>query len=958
MATTNKRRSYDGYSIENLPAQIDLINRHPPKGQWRRAELRSTNMVMTTLLQKWEFDNHEIAVVKHLCPWGAKDTYSSMLVKNKCKEKGFQPKVVQDYFANPENPKYDKSKVKLSVANTGPAAPRQYYHVFCRTCETDPELMPALLRKHADTLGPKPNVFSLANNYDSLKISEDHLDFIGCFLPYDPEVLAGPNHRRFLRECAEHVTAAHIWTKEVSVTAAKRKQKQSLLAQSSASSSKKKKAADLTLVPGPSSSQTVLAVRGNSTAVRCRSISSFSTTIPLMGKCRNSDDEFAKGYCISVVHLAANKMLSNATALEQYAHGFQYAMQGQIDYLRSKGHEGLPDAIKVSLNDHNIQNVHQAILDAYRYDVKDSLPNQIRQSPFWSIMHDNIAKFGTEFNGVLLRGVSIESCEPIHAPHALRKMKGGVNAYDVVHEIFDITAGFIAIESSAFVTVNNDLSGDEETTLSPVPPIYFKLGTVKEIKETEIHINMAKTLPVAVTGDGVSVNTKASRLLGELYGMPVPDFRCSSHIASGCIKRMATSKTMNVPEVFALYPVMRTITKHFEASIKNKERLDECMKVLELTPLHLISWCQTRMAHFLTACTVFDANLPALYDAMSTLNIRVEEREQLFTATSIYVLKVVSSLEPLFVQTYLRASDKSSLLVSESFHIANKLAIKLEEESLETKSADSFADSLHFDENGYLLSSMNVNENQHMILLNYQSRARRGVDQATIIEEMKENLIDVKRKIVANVVSNIQDQMGEDTWYYNWSGLDLSTTSTLAHRTELLGPIIKLYTNESIHVVQEYTSDKEDSTIPSQFRDHQIHLYYPAKLECDEKQLKEQFEKAWPQVNSLWFKERNAAKAAKRGPSQNTVWENFHQQHYSEFPDVCEFILIMKSTPANTGPLERSYTKLEIISAKRRNRLDEHNLETQYLLASFKEHIPVKDSLKYTNEIKRLQGKN
>ena len=39
MATTNKRRSYDGYSIENLPAQVDLINRHAPKGQWRRAEL-------------------------------------------------------------------------------------------------------------------------------------------------------------------------------------------------------------------------------------------------------------------------------------------------------------------------------------------------------------------------------------------------------------------------------------------------------------------------------------------------------------------------------------------------------------------------------------------------------------------------------------------------------------------------------------------------------------------------------------------------------------------------------------------------------------------------------------------------------------------------------------------------------------------------------------------------------
>ena len=73
---------------------------------------------------------------------------------------------------------------------------------------------------------------------------------------------------------------------------------------------------------------------------------------------------------------------------------------------------------------------------------------------------------------------------------------------------------------------------------------------------------------------------------------------------------------------------------------------------------------------------------------------------------------------------------------------------------------------------------------------------------------------------------------------------------------------------------------------------------------------------------------------------------------------MSEFLLIMKSTPANTGPLERSYTKLEILAAKRRNRIDENNLEIQYLLASFKEHIPVKDPKLYANEIKRLNGKN
>ena len=41
---------------------------------------------------------------------------------------------------------------------------------------------------------------------------------------------------------------------------------------------------------------------------------------------------------------------------------------------------------------------------------------------------------------------------------------------------------------------------------------------------------------------------------------------------------MATSKTMNVPEIAILYETFRTVIKHFEASIKNKEILDQALK--------------------------------------------------------------------------------------------------------------------------------------------------------------------------------------------------------------------------------------------------------------------------------------------------------------------------------------------------------------------------------------------
>ena len=105
---------------------------------------------------------------------------------------------------------------------------------------------------------------------------------------------------------------------------------------------------------------------------------------------------------------------------------------------------------------------------------------------------------------------------------------------------------------------------------------------------------------------------------------------------------------MNVEEVTELHNVLRTITKHFESSIKNKELLNECLSILEVQPIHLISWCQTRMGYFFKACTACNDILPAVYDVMATANICVEERDIFFTAKNIYTLNLVSDVEPFF----------------------------------------------------------------------------------------------------------------------------------------------------------------------------------------------------------------------------------------------------------------------------------------------------------------------
>ena len=68
------------------------------------------------------------------------------------------------------------------------------------------------------------------------------------------------------------------------------------------------------------------------------------------------------------------------------------------------------------------------------------------------------------------------------------------------------------------------------------------------------------------------------------------------------------------------------------------------------------------MGQSLKVCSVANDALPAVCDVMATCNICQDERDSLFTAQSIYLLKLMSCLEPLFMETYLRPSNKSNLV--------------------------------------------------------------------------------------------------------------------------------------------------------------------------------------------------------------------------------------------------------------------------------------------------------
>ena len=63
----------------------------------------------------------------------------------------------------------------------------------------------------------------------------------------------------------------------------------------------------------------------------------------------------------------------------------------------------------------------------------------------------------------------------------------------------------------------------------------------------------------------------------------------------------------------------------------------------------------------------------------------------------------------------------------------------------------------------------------------------------------------------------------------------------------------------------------------------------------------------------------------------------------------------MLCTAANTSPVERGYTILQMVTSKHRNQITSENLEVLFLLETLK--IPVKNPEDCENERKRLEKK-
>ena len=254
--------------------------------------------------------------------------------------------------------------------------------------------------------------------------------------------------------------------------------------------------------------------------------------------------ELAKGFCLSMVHTGVSNSLSQNAIIDNYVSGFE-GMNTHYEHISEfvkSSHQQvtLSPLVKVSLNSHNIIKAEIAILDAYKHDEPDYLYKKIHQSPFYSLMHDGISKFGAEYNGVYLRGITSDH-QPFFVPYCLSKMKGGVTGMDTAQEIISNVASFMSISDSAYVKIGQCLLEEAlnpNKFIQPTPPVYFKLGKLSHVdhKNKEINIQIDNNFPVGNMGDGVAVNNKGARILRDLFGLESPDYRCAAHSSSGTVE--------------------------------------------------------------------------------------------------------------------------------------------------------------------------------------------------------------------------------------------------------------------------------------------------------------------------------------------------------------------------------------------------------------------------------------
>ena len=186
-------------------------------------------------------------------------------------------------------------------------------------------------------------------------------------------------------------------------------------------------------------------------------------------------------------------------------------------------------------------------------------------------------------------------------------------------------------------TQNNNTQEEDQTNLP-----MFKLAELKSINNDTILLEVKpENVPTAICGDACAVNMKTSRLLETGYGLKSPFSRCAFHASAGTIRRLCMPVNSNQVDAKSLYENLRSILKHFANSPKSSELLNNTLKILDMSNIHLLNWGSTRMAGFLDARVGASKIIHPFLNTIVTCSISPEETSIVASPKGIGIIYVL-----------------------------------------------------------------------------------------------------------------------------------------------------------------------------------------------------------------------------------------------------------------------------------------------------------------------------
>ena len=171
----------------------------------------------------------------------------------------------------------------------------------------------------------------------------------------------------------------------------------------------------------------------------------------------------------------------------------------------------------------------------------------------------------------------------------------------------------------------------------------------------------------------------------------------------------------------------------------------------------------------------------------------------------------------------------------------------------------------------------------------------------------------------------MNDQNQASTLFEYASAFDLHRNIDLEERCALLVNLAEMYCKDYTHSVM---AGEDDDAF---WVEYNISVKYPSKISGTVDEILSEFKNLHPMCNRKWGE---YSKDLKEGNFR------FRKHILSFYPishrNLCKLVQIVFSVAGNTGPLERSYSRLAKMCYKDRNKLSTSHKSIQYILSLLK----------------------